>query len=95
MAQVLAFPGAHRAQVQQAIESVPEQTAAPDDVRQESHTAEQPVKPAAPKPPVYVRVRADVFQDMLNALSFYAAPGWDDGKKARKVLSDAFAPEQV
>lgn len=94
MAQVLAFPGAHRAPAQQA-EPAPEQTPDQADVRPESHTAEQPVKPAEPKPPVYVRVRADVFQDTLNALAFYAAPGWDDGKKARKVLNDAFTPEQA
>lgn len=94
MAQVLAFPGARRAPESQA-ETAPEQTTAPDDVRPESHTAEQPVKPSEPKPPVYVRVRADVFEACMNALSFYAVQGWDTGNKARKVLNDTFAPEQA
>lgn len=86
MAQVLAFPGAKQ--------PVPQQESAQEEVRQESHTEPLPEKPAAtPKPPVYVRVRADAFQDMLNALAFYAKPGWDEGKKARKVLNDVFAPE--
>lgn len=92
MAQVLAFPGAQRAPMQQA-EVAPEQTPAPDDVRPESHTAEQPVKPAEPKPPVYVRVRADVFEVCMNALSFYAGQGWDGGKKAREVMDGIFEKE--
>lgn len=63
------------------------------DVRPESHIETQPVeqpKPAEPKPPVYVRVRADVFQDAMNALSFYAGQGFDHGKQAAKVLNDVF-----
>lgn len=95
MAQVLAFPGAHRAPAQQASEPAPEQTQAADNVRPESHTETQPVKPVEVKPPVYVRVRADVFQDCMNALAFYAGQGWDGGNKARQVINDTFAPEQA
>lgn len=75
---------------------VPEEAPTADaDVRQEGHIEPQPVVPQEPKPPVYVRVRADVFQDMLNALVFYAGQGWDQGNKARAVINDNFAPEKA
>lgn len=75
--------------------ATPVQETAPEapDVRQESQTAVEPKAPVPPKAPVYVRVQAELFQDMMNALSFYALPGWDEGKKARAVMGEIMKPE--
>ena len=35
----------------------------------------------------YVKVRADLFQAMLNAINFYGSQGFDHGQRAREVLN--------
>lgn len=67
-----------------------EPTPEPEEIRQESHTEPQPEKP---KVPVYVRIQADMFHEMLTTLSFYARYGWDDGKKAREIMEEVMKPE--
>lgn len=84
------FPGAGNAVPKTEVSETPEvQT----DVRQEVHTESQPVQPQELKPPVYVRVHAGLFQEMLNALAFYAGQGWDQGKKAREIINEVYKPE--
>lgn len=46
-----------------------------------------------PMKPVYVRLHSQVFNEMLNALNFYAVQGFDHGKQARDVLQKVFAKE--
>lgn len=80
MSKVVQFPGAA---------ALP----ASEDVRHEGHIEQPPAQPQEQKAPVYVRVHAGLFQEMLNALAFYAGQGWDQGGKARVILNEVYKPE--
>lgn len=47
----------------------------------------------APKPPVYVRIRADIFREFLETMQFYALQGFDHGNKAKELMSKVYAKE--
>lgn len=89
MSNVIAFPGARRAPKQ---ETEPAAVPAPEpsNVRLESHTVVQPViAPQTEGQKPYVALRLDTVERMVEALSFYAKCGWDDGKKAQAALVGA------
>jgi len=94
MSNVVTFPGARRAVPDSREAFVPltdgKKISVADVVRPESHTAAEPVMPAQAEGNVpYVAMRLDVVERMVEALSFYARRGWDEGRKAHGALAGA------